>query len=89
MNVVTTTTERFSFVCRRCRHEWTSEYQIRRWADSSGDDYTACSIAGLPVVPPWSGIVDCPACGGYRVALMPRRGIDRERGRRPRQTSRP
>lgn len=84
-----TSSETFFFACRRCRHEWTQEYQILRWADSSGDEYAACSIDGLPAVPPWSGIVSCPACGGYRVSLIPRRGPGPGLSARGRSPSRP
>jgi hypothetical protein len=71
MTEVYTVVETYDFRCGRCGHTWEQDYEVRRWQDPEGDEFTCYCVNGVPVDVP--AHTPCPDCGGYRVRLLPYR----------------
>jgi ribosomal protein S27AE len=63
--------ERFRFVCGRCGHSWTADYDVQYVMDDVGATFAFYRLDGVPVEPPTSGDVTCPRCGAAGVAVIP------------------
>lgn len=69
MTEVETTRESYDFRCGRCGHAWERVYEVRRWRDQCGDEFTCYRADGVRAVAPGNAV--CPRCGGYRIRLLP------------------
>lgn len=69
MTEVYAVVETYDFQCGRCGHTWEQAYEVRRWQDPEGDEFTCYCMNGVPVDVPTD--TPCPGCGGYRVRVLP------------------
>jgi hypothetical protein len=69
MTEVESSRETYGFRCGRCDHTWERVYEVRRWQEQSGDEFTCYRTNGMQAVSPQNAA--CPRCGGYRVRLLP------------------
>lgn len=77
--------EEYTFLCRRCGHEWTAKYEVRRYQGSGHDEWIVYWRGGRLVRPPRMDAT-CPRCGGLRVKLLPRRSGEPKGPLAPRPT---
>ncbi|GLW08636.1 hypothetical protein Misp01_37660 [Microtetraspora sp. NBRC 13810] len=64
------TQEKWPFGCQHCWFVWEDDYEVHRRSDGHGNDVTMWYRSGVPVQPPWSGVL-CPRCGDIGVKSFP------------------
>ncbi|MET8139978.1 hypothetical protein ABZU32_06675 [Sphaerisporangium sp. NPDC005288] len=67
--------ERYRFVCGRCGHTWTADYDVQYVSDDVGATFAFYRLDGVPVLPPTGDEIICPNCGtmGVRAIIEGRR----------------
>ncbi|GII62824.1 hypothetical protein Skr01_29090 [Sphaerisporangium krabiense] len=67
--------ERYRFVCGRCGHTWTADYDVQYVSDDLGEVFAFYRLDGVPVLAPTGDEIICPNCGamGVRAILEGRR----------------
>lgn len=58
------------FECRGCWYVWQEDYVVRRSEDDHGNEGEVWLRAGLPAMPPASGVI-CPQCGCQQATTFP------------------
>jgi ribosomal protein S27AE len=69
--LVETAVERYRFVCGRCGHTWTADYDVQYVSDDVGATFAFYRLDGVPVPAPTSGDIPCPNCGATGIAVIP------------------
>jgi hypothetical protein len=50
--LIETAVERYRFVCGRCAHSWTADYDVQYVSDDVGATFAFYRLDGIPVLPP-------------------------------------
>lgn len=50
--LIETAVERYRFVCGRCGHTWTADYDVQYVSDDVGATFAFYRLDGVPVLPP-------------------------------------
>jgi hypothetical protein len=69
--LVETAVERYRFVCGRCGHTWTADYDVQYLSDDVGATFAFYRLDGVPVPAPTAGEITCRNCGAMDVAVIP------------------
>jgi ribosomal protein S27AE len=69
--LVETAVERYRFVCGRCGHTWTADYDVQYVSDDVGATFAFYRLDGVPVPASTNGDIPCPNCGAMGVAVIP------------------
>jgi ribosomal protein S27AE len=69
--LIETAVERYRFVCGRCGHRWTADYDVQYVSDDVGATFAFYRLDGVPVPAPTGEEVICPNCGAASVAVIP------------------
>ena len=69
--LIETAVERYRFVCGRCGHTWTADYDVQYVSDDVGATFAFYRLDGVPVLPPAGDEIICPSCGTMGVRAIP------------------
>lgn len=69
--LIETAVERYRFVCGRCGHSWTADYDVQYVSDDVGATFAFYRLDGIPVLPPTGDEIICPNCGAMGVRAIP------------------
>jgi hypothetical protein len=69
--LVETAVERYRFVCGRCGHRWTADYDVQYVSDDVGATFAFYRLDGVPVPTSAGEEIICANCGATGVAVIP------------------